>query len=116
MIIKRSAAKVSVTDECHGGTGRLTAVEMLGDYDKQVSGFKYVHDDTLAPGAGVGEHTHTDDEEIYLVLEGHGTMIDDGERYEIAAGDMCVTRSGHSHGIINSKDGTMRLLVVCTIL
>jgi len=31
-------------------------------------------------------------------------------------GDICITQSGHSHGIINSADGPMRLLVICTNL
>jgi mannose-6-phosphate isomerase-like protein (cupin superfamily) len=114
MIVKRADAGGFVTDTCHEGTGQLACVEMLRDYERQGSGLKYLHDDTLEPGTSIGEHTHTDDEEIYFVLEGHGTMIDDGKQYDITVGDMCITGSGHSHGIINGSDSPMRLLVVCT--
>jgi mannose-6-phosphate isomerase-like protein (cupin superfamily) len=114
VIIKKSEMKESTTDSCHGGAGELTCVELLGHYDRQGPGFRYFHDDTLAPGASIGEHVHSGDEEIYVVDEGHGIMIVDGESIEISAGDICVTRDGHSHGIINSTDGPMRLLVICT--
>ncbi|NLC56721.1 MAG: cupin domain-containing protein [Armatimonadetes bacterium] len=113
MIVRRAEMGTFETDSCHDGQGRLIGFEAFADYAKQESGFKYLHDDELAPGASIGEHRHEGDEEIYFVLEGHGQMIVDGERYPIGPGDVCITRSGHSHGILNSPDGPMRLLVVC---
>lgn len=116
MIIKRSGVQTAVVDGCHGGTGQLTCVEIFADCQRSEPGFKYCHDDLLEPGASIGEHRHEGDQEIYLILEGRGLMIEDGVKYPVESGDLCLTVSGHAHGIINSNDGPMRLLVVCTSL
>ncbi len=116
MIISRANMQTVETDNCHGGTGKLTCTEMLAHYDKRGPGFTYLHDDLLAPGATIGEHDHHGNEEAYVVLEGHGTIILDGQPHPIGPGEMALTRHGHSHGLINGPDGPMRLLVVCTNL
>ncbi len=96
--------------DCHGGSGNLECRLVLDAGDTEAIAF--MHDDRLEPGAVIGEHTHEGSEEVYLVVEGHGTMIVDGEERPIGPGDVSVCRSGHSHGIRNSPDGTMRLIVV----
>ena len=74
---------------------------------------RFMHDDRLEPGATIGEHVHADTEEIYFVAEGAGTLILDGERFPIGAGDVSVVRRHHAHGLMNAPDRPMRLLVVC---
>jgi mannose-6-phosphate isomerase-like protein (cupin superfamily) len=66
----------------------------------------------VAPNATIGEHAHADDEEIYFVLEGRGTIILDGKRFPIGPGDLAVTSAGHSHGLVNGP-APMRLVVAC---
>jgi uncharacterized RmlC-like cupin family protein len=100
----------TITD-CHEGSGELLCRLVLSGEDCE-SGLRFMHDDLLEPGAIIGEHLHEGDEEVYFVVEGHGTMIVDGEEHPIGPGDVSVCRSGHSHGIRNSEDGTMRLIVV----
>lgn len=116
MVITRASMRLVETDSCHGGKGKLTCTEMLADYDKNGPGFTYLHDDVLAPGASIGEHTHHGNEEVYLVLEGHGTILVNGEPHAIGPGEMAITRDGHSHGLVNGPDAPMRLLVMCTNL
>ena len=116
MIIRKPDMKVSVTDSCHGGVGELVCTELLGNYEKRDAGMKYVHDDTLAPGASIGDHTHEGDEEIYIILDGRGTMLVDGSSEDVSAGDVCITRSGHRHSLTNTGSAHMRLLVVGTAL
>ncbi|MFP4250254.1 MAG: cupin domain-containing protein [Armatimonadota bacterium] len=100
----------TITD-CHGGSGDLECRTVLEAADMDGC-LRFMHDDMLEPGAEIGEHLHNGDEEVYFVVEGHGTMIVDGEEHPIGPGDVSVCRSGHSHGIRNSEDGTMRLIVV----
>lgn len=113
MIIRKSATRTFPIPECHGGAGALLCREVLGDYEKASPGFKYIHEDTLEPGVSIGLHTHRGDEEIYVILEGEGTMQVDGETLAVAAGDVCLTRDGHSHSLANTGTRTMRLLVAC---
>lgn len=98
---------------CHDGTGELHCVERFADYKRKTPGIKFVHEDLLPPGASIGEHAHRGDEEIYLILEGNGQMTLDGETVEVGPGDLCLTRSGHSHSLRNTGNTPLRLVVVC---
>ncbi|HAU37411.1 MAG TPA: cupin domain-containing protein, partial [Phycisphaerales bacterium] len=77
---------------------------MLADYRKAGCGIKFIHDDLVEPGATIGEHEHRGDEEIYIIVSGHGTMRIDGQEHRVSAGDVCLTRSGHTHSLENSRD------------
>ena len=113
MIRRRDEMATQVLEQCHDGTGKLRCRHVLQADDSRV-GTRFVHDDVIDPGASIGEHRHGDDEEIYFVVDGHGTMILDGESFPIGPGDVSLVRPGHSHGLINAPDAPMRLLVICT--
>lgn len=116
MVIRKSEKKVKKITNCHGGHGLLHCTEMLADYKKIGAGFKYIHDNVLEPGASIGEHTHSNDEEIYVILSGSGTMKVDGKVETVGTGDVCLTRHGHSHDLTNTGKGPMTFLVICTNL
>ncbi len=116
MIIRKHAARVIAIPDCHGGTGTLQSTEYLGEYDRPSSGFTFIHDNHLPPSASIGLHTHTGDEEIYLFLEGHGTMTMNGTALDVGPGDCCLTRSGESHSLLNTGSTPIRFLVVGTNL
>ena len=59
---------------------------------------------TLAPGAGCGEHTHETDGELFYVLEGELTFLEDGQEYVLHPGDCEYCADGHSHGVVNRSD------------
>ncbi len=116
MIIRRSEHPARRIEGCHHGTGVLWCAEILGDYRKTEAGFKYVHDNHLDPGASIGEHRHENDEEIYVILHGHGTMKVDGVEQAVGPGDVCLTRHGHRHDLVNGNEGPMHFLVICANL
>jgi len=111
MLVRASDVEPRTIENCHGGSGRLasTAFDLAAH---ECRGMKFLHDDVVEPNATIGEHTHADDEEVYYVLEGRGTIILDGERFDIGPGDLAVTPAGHSHGLINGPS-PMRLIVAC---
>lgn len=112
MIFRKSEVTPVNVDAVHEGTGMLECHDMLMGHNKEGAGFKFVHDNILEPGATIGEHMHHDDEEMYIILSGHGIMIEDGVQHEINAGDLSLITSGHSHGLINSTDSPMHFLVI----
>ena len=73
---------------------------------------RWIHDHLLEPGVSIGLHEHVDDEEYYYVLAGSGTLIMDGEEHPVQAGDLAAVYPGGRHGIKNTSDQTMRLLVI----
>jgi len=114
MIIRKIEKKAGQIHNCHEGQGSLWYTEMLGDYQKTSPGFKFIHNNVIDPGASIGEHAHHGDEEIYMILTGRGVMKIDGVDQEVSAGDVCLTRSGHSHSLTNSLESPMHFLVICT--
>jgi mannose-6-phosphate isomerase-like protein (cupin superfamily) len=66
----------------------------------------------LPPGASIGRHRHaSDEEELYLVLEGQGSMWRDGEQLEVRSGDLVRNRPGGEHGLRNIGGGPLKLFV-----
>jgi oxalate decarboxylase/phosphoglucose isomerase-like protein (cupin superfamily) len=98
---------------CHDGAGALDFTVVLQGADLPGRRLKFIHDDILAPGVTIGLHTHDDDEEYYYILEGHGVMALDGERFEVNAGDIAAVYPGGEHGLENNSDIDLHMIVVC---
>ena len=112
MILRREDRETKRVLNCHNGSGVLWCTEMLADYAKVGSGFKYLHENHLEPGASIGEHRHEKDEEVYVILTGRGVMKIDGSDQAVGPGDVCLTRVGHSHSLTNGMQGVMHFMVL----
>jgi uncharacterized cupin superfamily protein len=72
---------------------------------------------TLAPGKmSCPYHLHHAQEEMFVVLEGSGTLRVAGEKLPIRAGDTIFTPPGpeYPHHIINTSDAPLRYLAIST--
>lgn len=97
--------------ESHGGKGEYFVRTLL---DGLTGGpFKYVRDLILYPGSTIGEHLHSGDEEIYMVISGGGTMVVDGQERFIGSGSVVLTHSGSCHALRNESTEDLHILVVC---
>lgn len=67
---------------------------------------------TLAPRQATQRHHHRRAEEIYLIVEGGGTMEVDGATAEVAAGDAILIPPGAWHELVAGAEG-VRLLCCC---
>ena len=95
-----------------GGEGAGRSVELLSN--GEMSGVLSLGRTTLEPGASIGDHAHPNTEDLYLILEGHGTGILDGERFPVSVGDLFLVKAGGNHGLINDSDGPLTFLGVLT--
>lgn len=95
-----------------GGRGRARWIEVLGPGEMRGVRAMALHE--LESGATIGEHLHTDSEEVYLVLAGEGVGLQDGERFPVGPGDAWVCRAGHSHGLEVAAHAPLRLLALLT--
>ena len=95
----------------HGGSGEIEHFRVFeGDsFDTQLC---LVAADVIPPGSSIAEHQHIHDEELYVVLEGKGTITLDGRDEPVGPGDIILTTMGHSHGIRNDSDQPLKILVV----
>lgn len=112
MIIRKENACLKEFDQCHGGNGILRCAEMVAEYKRKTPGVKFYHDNIMQPGDSIGEHTHKDDEEIYIIIDGIGVMKIDGSDKPVKSGDICITRMGHSHSLLNTGTTPMHFLVI----
>jgi mannose-6-phosphate isomerase-like protein (cupin superfamily) len=67
---------------------------------------------TLAPRQAIRRHYHARSEEIYLLVEGGGTMEIEGEHASVAAGDAILIPAGAWHQLTAGEAGA-RLLCCC---
>ena len=95
-----------------GGSGAALAMTYLQDGD--MDGVAAAGRTCLEPGSSIGEHLHTDTEEIYLVLEGHGLGSLDGAAFPVGPGDLFLTKAGHSHGLVNNSMNPLVFFAVLT--
>jgi uncharacterized cupin superfamily protein len=73
--------------------------------------------DVLAPGKrSCPYHLHHAQEEMFVILEGHGTLRVAGEEVPVRAGDVVFIPPGpeYPHQFINTSDAPMRYLSIST--
>jgi mannose-6-phosphate isomerase-like protein (cupin superfamily) len=66
----------------------------------------------LPPGSSIGEHTHGNNEELYIILEGEGVMRLDGHEFRVRKGSLIRNRPGGTHGLRNDRPSPLKVLVV----
>lgn len=94
--------KVSVT-----GTERVELHDQLGLTGAEISV------NVLPAGAGVPfVHTHKQNEEIYVILEGKGFMTLDGEKVEVAANDFIRVSPAAKRQMAASTDSAIKYLCI----
>jgi quercetin dioxygenase-like cupin family protein len=94
----------------HGGRGgyHVGWVFEPGDFTSNLDHLVVIE---VPTGSEVGEHQH-DDDEIYIVLAGQGTIQVDGVRQTIIEGDAVLTGPGQRHRLENDGAELLRILVV----
>ena len=100
-----------VSFKCHGGEGNAKLVGVFDKPDFQ-SGLNFIHYTTLPPLVSIGLHTHGNDEEVYIVLEGSGVMETDGQKIKVKKGDVILNPPFGTHSLINtSTNNELKILV-----
>ncbi len=57
-------------------------------------------------------HAHSLMEEMCVVLEGSGTLRQDGQEHSIRAGDVIASSVGKAHQIVNTSSSDLRYIVI----
>lgn len=113
MIVFNGEARKEVKSEMFQGTGDVT-LEWLLEPTYLKEEMKMFNRMTFPPGASLGLHSHVDNFEIYYILEGEGTAIDDGKEVRVKAGDLIYTADGNTHALINT--GKTPLVMLATVI
>ena len=95
----------------HDGEGRILFNRVFGE-EAFRGPWNFVDYAVLPPGTSIGIHTHGKNEELYLVLEGQGTMHLDGESFPVRPGSVILNRPGGTHGLCNDGEHALKIFVV----
>lgn len=96
-----------------GGSGGGYCLHALSPAERiPQSRFQQASRIELDPGTVIGEHIHSNNEEIYWVLYGSGVFQDDGIEMPANPGDMLLTLKGHRHGLRNTGSEPLVFLAV----
>ncbi len=100
MILKNQ--NEGVKREKLGGSGKGKALSFPVNIPDMDGAFTMVTRLEREPGAIVGFHEHTDNEEVYFIMSGCGVYTEGNDSLPVSAGDIMLCRKGCSHGIENS--------------
>ena len=103
--------KARLREECiHGGTGLCRHATVFQGEEMQAP-VRFINYTIVPPGASFGLHRHGNDNEFYIVLDGDGVYTQDDRDIPVTAGDIIMNPASGAHGIRNTGDSDMRLLV-----
>jgi mannose-6-phosphate isomerase-like protein (cupin superfamily) len=98
-------------DVCaHQGRGTVSTTRVVSS--SQQSAFEFIDLTEMPPGSSIGMHTHGNDEEAYVIVSGTGEMTVDGHTFQVGAGDVIVNAAGGTHGLVNTGDVPLRMVVL----
>lgn len=113
MIIQHNKSRKEVKSEMFHGKGEVT-LEILVEPVYLKEEMKMFNRMTFPPGASLGLHAHVDNFELYYILEGEATAIDDGKEVKVYPGDLIYTADGNTHAIINT--GKVPMVMLATVV
>ena len=113
MIRRPANMRTEIREKMRGGPGAVTIAHF---FEKEEFGARtrLCARLTVPPGAGIGEHRHEGEDEVYLVTRGSGLLCDGSCESRVSTGDAILTGKGQSHSVRN--DGTEPLEMVAMIM
>lgn len=94
----------------HDGMGKIRTARVA---DRSChNGLNFIDLTEIPPGHSIGIHHHGEqDEEVYVVISGIGMMSAGEYHFEVHPGDVVVNPVGGEHGLVNTGEETLRLVV-----
>lgn len=113
MIRREAEMRTLVREHLRGGEGTIENIMIL-EPEQMLGKCTLCAKFFFAPGTSIGEHAHVDDAEIYYVLEGELTVVEDGVEHILKPGDVAFTANGASHKVENRT--TQQAVMLAVIL
>ena len=107
MIIRENDIEISRLENFKGGEKHLEARMYFDGTNRILTRAR------LIPGASIGLHTHDDSCEVIFILEGCGSILEEGTKKAVQAGDCLYGPKGGTHSLINDSEED---LVFCAVV
>lgn len=111
MIIKKEDMKIQSRPRVRDGFGTVDFLHIVpeGFRPNKCRLFSVM---ILEKGCSIGRHDHTNETEIYYVLEGEGIINDNGTIRPFLPGDSNVCGNGDFHAVSNENDEPLKIVAV----
>ena len=111
MVKKYADIRHEHANNARGGEG-VTVFNHILEKDEMRTNCRMFTTISLDPGCSIGYHQHEREEDIYYILTGTATYVDNGVEHTLYPGD--VTYTGHldSHSIANNTDEPLEFVSV----
>lgn len=106
MVIRQADIEISHLENFKGGERHLEAKMFFDGRNRILTNAR------LIPGASIGMHTHEDSCEVIFILEGRGSLLEDGTKKEVQAGDCLYCPKGGSHSLVNDSGSDLLFCAV----
>ncbi|MCL1126833.1 cupin domain-containing protein [Shewanella surugensis] len=77
-----------------------------------IRGCDFIDRQVIPSHLTVGYHKHSNNEEMYIILEGTGTMTIDSQEVKVKKGDMIKNPPYGEHGLVNDSNDNIDLLII----
>lgn len=98
-------------EQIHEGIGMCRHIGVISEADVETP-VRFINYTIIPPSNSFGLHQHGNDNEFYIVLSGEGIYEQDGEKAAVKKGDILINKPFATHGIVNTGDVDMELLVI----
>lgn len=65
---------------------------------------------SIPSGGEIGEETHTENDQVLLLIDGTGKVILNGEEFEYKAGDVVLVDAGVKHNFVNTGESDLKII------
>lgn len=113
MLKKKDAQIIEVRKNMRSGSGEVTIRHYLNKEEINAR-CRLCAQLVIPPGAGIGLHEHLEEDEVFIIQQGKGMVLDDGKETEVESGDAILTGKGQSHAIRNTAN--IDLIVTAIIM
>ena len=111
MFRKSEEIKARVSEHARGGPGTTYFYDWMSEEESEGHGRLFTRI-VLPGGAGIGEHPHEGEYEIYYILKGKASVVEDGKEVIMTEGDFHKCPSGSRHSITNVGEGDVELIAI----
>jgi Mannose-6-phosphate isomerase len=94
----------------HGGVGEVLGRSVFEKNELDTK-LRFIHYTEILPGSSIGYHEHGNNEEVYIVLKGIGRLTVNGNIKDVKPGDVLLNKPYWSHGLENTGDENLCILV-----
>ncbi len=110
MVLKNENMSRTVRSGLKGGKGDISFVNFADC--TEFKNCRLLSEMTIPVGASIGEHTHINESEYYIIKEGLGLAVDNGVERTVKSGDLIVTNHGESHKLVNIGEEPLKVIAI----